>query len=457
MIDFERNKFSYQRWYTSDWPDKSGWSLTMGGEEIEVSSYGANSGVTGPAGLTAELVLFSETQSKGSKGKILVLQLEPSGFQRAVPDWIYAPPENRFQVGQEVTPEETIYQSTMSQLFAANLDGSLPLPGPYYLKMIKQLEVAGVVVIFDMSNERANGLYSFPVPAIYNIPTIYLGRESGKKLLEGMQTHTKATIRLEAKVEPTEAYQLAAYLPGRNYGTDNDEIILMITHTDGPSISQENGPLGLLGIVHYFSQFEPSQRKKTLMWFLDARHYIPNREASLPDYDIDKVLVAGGPLAPKYGKIVASVHLEHLGQLEFREMDGQYQATGRLEAGSINVTGYQRIVDIAKAALIDNKPKNQFLRSTDFPGIHCQSQGLWFGLGKNPRKIGIEAIASSLSYMGAYWSTAAGLDYLDVSQFIKQVNVMTQITGNFMLADIEDLLATKSQAACDTSSRESSN
>ena len=448
MVDFQRNRFTYRRWFTSEWPDKSGWSLSIGGEQIEVSSYGANSGTTDPDGLTTDLVLFSEVQNKDPGGKILVLKLEPTGFQKKLPDWIYAPPENRFQYGHEFNPEETIYQSTVSQLFAANLDGSLPLPPPHYLKLIKQLGVAGVVVIFDMSNARANGLYGFPVPAIYDIPTLYLGRESGRKLLQGMQTHEQATIKLDAVIEQAEAYQLVAYLPGRDYGTDDDEIILMITHTDGPSISQENGPLGLLGIIHYFSQFERSRREKSLMFFLDARHYIPNREASLPGYDIDKVLVPGGPLAPKHGKIVASVHLEHLGQLEFNEIDGNYQPTGRMEAGSINITGYQPIVDIAKAALIDNRPENQFLRSTDFLGIHCQSQGMWFGLGRHPRKIGIEAIASSLSYMGAYWSTPANIDYLDINQFIKQVNVMTQITGNFMLADVKDLLARKAQTAC---------
>ncbi len=448
MVDFSRNYFSYQRWFTSDWPDTSGWSLLIGGQKIAVSSYGANSGSTDAAGLTADLVLFPDIQNTDPKGKILVLELEPSSFQKKIPDWIYAPPEKQLQVGHEVTPEETIYQSTVSQLFAANLDGSLPLPGPHYLKLIKQLGVAGAIIIFDMSNARANGLYSFPVPAIYSIPTLYLGRESGRELLQAMKAHSQATLKLEATIESAKAYQLTAFLPGRNYGSDDDEIIMMITHTDGPSISQENGPLGLLGIIHYFSQIEPTLRKKTLMFFLDGRHYIPNREASLPGYDIDKVLVGNGPLAPQHGKIVASVHLEHLGQQEFNEVDGRYQRTGNMEAGSINITGYPSIVDIARTALIDNQPKNQFLRSTDFPGQHCKSQGMWFGLGRHPRKIGIEAIASSLSYMGAYWSTAANIDYLDINQFVKQVNVMTQITGNFMLADVDGLLADKITTTC---------
>lgn len=450
VIDFRRNYFTYRRWHTTEWPNKSGWSLMIGGEAIEIASYGANSGSTGPAGITAEIVLFSDLDRVDPAGKLLVLQLQQTEFQEKIPDWIYEPSENRFEYGHKIRPEETVYQNTVSQLFTVNFDGSLPLVGPQYLKLIKQLAVAGVVVIFDMADERVNGLYSYPTPALYEIPTLYLGRESGKRLLEKMRQHKQATLKLAASIDKTESYQLVGFLPGRNYGKEDDEIILMITHTDGPSISQENGPLGLLGIIHYFSQFDRARRQKTLMLFLDSRHYIPNREAAVPDHDIEKVLVPGGPLAPKHGKIVASVHLEHLGQIEFHEIEGKYEPTGRMEAGAFNVTGYQRIVDLAKAAIIDNQPKNQFLRSTDFPGIHCRSQGIWFGLGHHPRKIGVEAIASGLAFMGAYWTTAADIAYLDIDQFIRQVNVMTQITGNFMLNDIQTLLAEKARSPCES-------
>lgn len=449
MIDFRRNKFTYQRWFTSNWPDKTGWSLVLGNEDIEVASYGASSGTTGPMGITSDLVLLSEVETRDPKGKILVLSLKPTELEKEIPDWIYAPPENKFSHRQEIKPEDTVYQSTFSQLFAANLDENPPLPGPHYLKLIKQLAPAAVVVIFDMTNERVNGLYSYPVPSLYDIPTLYLGRESGKSLLEGMKTHREATLKLVASIELAEAYQLAGFLPGRDYGTKNDEIILMISHTDGPSISQENGPLGLLGIIHYFNQIKRAERKKTLMLFLDSRHYIPGREASLPDYDIDRVLLPGGPLAPVYGKIVASIHMEHLGQIEFSEIDGRYQATGRMETGSYYVTGYQPIVDMARDALIEYRPENQFLRSTDLPGVHCQSQGIWFGLGHHPRRIGVEVIASNLSFMGAYWSTAAGMDFLDTGQFIKQMNVMTQITGNFMISDMQNILSEKARPVCE--------
>ena len=58
--------------------------------------------------------------------------------------------------------------------------------------------------------------------------------------------------KLEAVVETSEAFQYIAYLPGAKYGTPEDEQIILVNHTDGPSITQDNGALGLLGIVKFF-------------------------------------------------------------------------------------------------------------------------------------------------------------------------------------------------------------
>lgn len=449
MVDFKRNYFTYQSWHTSSWPDTSGWSLTVDGESIEVSGAGANSGKTDARGINSELVYLNGDVTVSLQGKILVLSLLSTPLESQMPDWLYAPDDHQFPAGHHIRPEESIHNNTAFQLFAANLDGRLGLPGPHYMKLIRESGAAGVVVIFDMAKERVQGLYSFPVPPIYDIPTLYLGREAGTRLLAKMKPGITATLRLESWTEETTAYQFSGFLPGKNYGQDNDEIILMITHTDGPSISQENGPLGLLAVVHYFSQIKQSQRDKTLMFFLDARHYIPDREALLPAYNIDKVLIPGGALAPEHGNIVASVHLEHLGQLQYHEVDGVYKPTGKAEMGGYYVTPYQPIIDIARQALIEQKPQNQFLFATAIPGIHCKSQGIWYGLGHHPKKIGIRAIAANMAMMGAYWSTSADINYLDVPHFIRQANVMTQITGNFMVHDISALVAEQVSSPCE--------
>ena len=418
LIDLRHNPFDYTRWQTSEWPDRSGWSLRIGDHDINVANYGANSGDTGPEGVTAPIVVLKGTELSALsdpailKGKIVVLRIESTDFQRQIPDWLYAPPDYPYTVGQWLKAEDTVSASTASQLFAANLKGKLPFPEPHYLKLIRQSRAAGVALIFDMVDERVQGLYSFPVPEIYDVPTLYLGREAGRDLLTAARNHDSATLTLNAEEVSARAYQFSAILPGRDYGTDRDEVILMISHTDGPSISQENGPLGLLSILHYFTQFNQEERDKSLMLFLDSRHFIPDREASLPDYDIEQVLGPAGAMALNKGQLIASVHLEHLGQVEYAEREGRYLPTGQMESGGYYVTGYQAIIDIAERAMKLHQPYNQVLRSTDVPGIHGQSQGHWFGLGHHPRRLGIEAIASNMVSMGAYWTINGGLRLL---------------------------------------------
>ena len=74
VVDLEKNKWMYERWYTSDWPDDSNWGLTSDGEKIRVAHYGAYSGQTGPDGITAELILYDFRRPPESiKDKIVVI------------------------------------------------------------------------------------------------------------------------------------------------------------------------------------------------------------------------------------------------------------------------------------------------------------------------------------------------------------------------------------------------
>lgn len=110
------------------------------------------------------------------------------------------------------------------------------------------------------------------MPTLHDALTLTLDR------VEGAKAGKSATLRLEATVEPSEAYQLIAYLPGRDYCTEADEQIMLVTHTDGPSITQDNGALGLLAIVKYYSHIPQEQRRRTLTVMLDCRHYMPGAE-----------------------------------------------------------------------------------------------------------------------------------------------------------------------------------
>ena len=120
-----------------------------------------------------------------------------------------------------------------------------------------------------MAYDRTKGLYTFPVPDHYESPTLILSREDGNEVIQAAKESKNATIVLNSNVEKTEAYQLIGYLPGKHYGTEKDEQIILTNHTDGPSITQDNGALGILGIIKYFSNIPQEQRDRTLLIYLD--------------------------------------------------------------------------------------------------------------------------------------------------------------------------------------------
>src|SRR6185437_12661284 len=93
---------------------------------------------------------------------------------------------------------------------------------------------AGLVFAMNLNQAATDGLYTFGVPEQYGFPSVYLDNVMGDQVIADARQHARATIRVEGQHVQSEAYELIAFLPGRNYGTDKDEQIQLRTHTDGP-------------------------------------------------------------------------------------------------------------------------------------------------------------------------------------------------------------------------------
>ena len=77
VVDIVHNSWEFERWETSDGP--TDWSLDIDGDAIDVAFYGAYSGGTGPAGITAELVYYDHNNPPASiEGKIVVIPTRPA-------------------------------------------------------------------------------------------------------------------------------------------------------------------------------------------------------------------------------------------------------------------------------------------------------------------------------------------------------------------------------------------
>ena len=429
VVDIQRNQWTFERWQSSEWPDRSNWSLVSDGEELAVANYGANSGSTGPAGVTAELVYYDKSNPPGDiAGKIVVFStvVDQALIERlADSDYeIRSAAESFPEYGQPIPDGLNDYQSTNIFLQLTQV--------PAFIDIATQGGAAGAVFVFDAGSDLMAGMYTFPVPRIYAVPSLYLDRTAGKKVIEDAKAGAHATLSLEAMVTPSSAYQLIGYLPGNKYDTPDDEQIQLITHTDGPSISQDNGAFGILAVIKYMSQIPQAQRPRTLMVFLDCRHFMPGQEKAFAAQD----WFARNPSARD--SIVGMIGIEHLGQIEFVENGDRLVESGRVYPSQIWTTNNSKLVELATKAIKDNFLPSAFVRNVARPGVHGGNQGRWFGMAKHAPELGIPAFAI-MGFMGAYWATSTDIERFDASLFRRQVATVVQLTGELMTADLPEI------------------
>jgi hypothetical protein len=435
-VDFTQNSWSFERWSTSD--DATNWSLVSDGEAVRVAFYCAYSGSTGPQGITAEMVYYDHDNPPASiENKIVVIPTRPHPEPPYDEDYVknytfndyeYRADTETFQpLYQHVDPADTftfdIWWQLAQRLHQIAVDG----------------QAAGMVIVYDMAYERTEGLYYFGVPTLYDAPGLILDRDAGAKVIADAKAGKTATLRLEATVEPTEAHQLIGYLPGRHYGTARDEQIVLVNHTDGPSITQDNGALGLLAIVKYFSHIPQRHRPRTLTVFLDCRHYMPGMERAhaAPTW-FNRHPEAMEP-------IVGMIQIEHMGEMDYREVDGRVEATGLAEQSYLWTRNNQFLVDEAIEAVQEHGWPRVQVAVPERLGVNGGPQQVWWGVGV----IGTRDYNCEVwhcldvpgyglgSFLGHYWTTRARIDRWNRDLYLAQAATMTQLTGVLMTAELE--------------------
>ena len=112
------------------------------------------------------------------------------------------------------------------------------------------------------------------------LPTLYVDYKTGQYLksrLSVIGATTKARMVLPSKTYPnTGTDEIVAILPGANgdpHDPSKGENIIIASHTDGTSASEENGPLGMLAIAKYFAQIPQDQRQRSMVFCFATGHF----------------------------------------------------------------------------------------------------------------------------------------------------------------------------------------
>jgi hypothetical protein len=316
-LEVTRDRYTLPRW------DAKRWELQVGGARVPVTSYFPYSGETPASGVTAPLVFAGTNPTfdlSAVRGKVVLIDCPTN-----VRHWA-----DEYQAW-------SIYPA--SETFPASLR---PARGPVndLTPFAKAGAVAVVLAWTDISDANAADQYSpFSRPP-QGISGLYVGRETGARLKSLAARGASTTVVLEATVTPDAPTDtVTATLPG----AAPDEVIILNTHTDGPNATEENGALGLIALMKYFSQIPRAERRRTIVCPMTTGHFagpwVPSIRGFIQKY----------PDTIK--KAVAAITVEHLGCLEWMDNAAmQYRPTGK-EEWAVAITPFKSMADALAGAL----------------------------------------------------------------------------------------------------------
>jgi hypothetical protein len=463
-VDLDSLDVSYDQYVVDDWPDRrthiydSGVAVeklvTDGTPVPVVASYGMTSGFTPPEGITAQMLYYDPARPPSDAeiaGKILVFQTAPypdppyanSFLERgAVSDYAWRSP------GKWPAPYVRPPTSVMTSYYFRYVWSQVGRFAAIGLKG----RAAGMVIVYDLSPGAAFGLLQRSVftadgragaqVTYINCPTLTLDRVNGAKVLADAKAGKLANLTLIARFERVSGKMFIAYLPGKHYGTPQDERLLLASHTDAMSLIEENGAFGLLGIMSYFNRLPRSARPRTLAFYFDCRHFMPGGERSWPtDY------LSTHPESMK--GVVATLGMEHMGGRQTIEVgpggndyiySKELPENGGVTTSLIDVYNNNIwLVDAIARAAIDNRWPRVDVKSRDVePGVNGGFQGTVLCPMMKGRDYKIPGIGLAGDYPGAWCQsysqvdTEAGLRGFDKNYFVQQVAGLTQLTGDLM-------------------------
>src|SRR5260370_4592097 len=198
VVDVFRNPWTFTRWYTTEFPDDSNWSLHVDGKKIKVASYGCNSGKTADEGVTGQLAVYKEGMPpEALRGKIAMVEKDRSaGGSRGTDDYEYLSNPETFA----------------NPLLPRSEEGPLsPFPimglGTAQQALIKGGAI-GALIVMPLSYDALSGVYTFGVPALHDMPSLYIDRDTGAQLVEAAGAWKTAHLLHLSQTERAQADQL---------------------------------------------------------------------------------------------------------------------------------------------------------------------------------------------------------------------------------------------------------
>lgn len=239
---------------------------------------------------------------------------------------------------------------------------------PRWMAEAAQAGAVGLVFEWDLPPAVALGQYlPFTHTQLAPLPAVFVDRVEGAALRSSIQLaggSLPASLEVKAQLTPAAITRhVVATLPAQVGGApvQNPEVLLVVTHTDGPNAPEDNGILALLVLVDHFAR-QPDRPKELVFLFASA-HF--TGLAGSTDH-----FVAHFPAT--IARTSAALVLEHLGA---RRWTG-----GAIAGREPALVWVSKNRDLYR--LVKKQVKKHKLKKTALLRSHLGSRHLFFGEGR---------------------------------------------------------------------------
>jgi hypothetical protein len=281
---------------------------------IPTAGYMPYTGFTGPSGITAPLVF----EEPGRLKKILPIlnllfpfKFKPEHRGKIVAVWIPSVQLPKWFLKYLSRNSRSDFRDWTPYRRTITLEFLTPCPNK-----AADAGVVGIVAVLDMSPQHAEKQYlpfsrPVPLPVGRGVPGIHVDCAQRAAIKAHADDRGEATIVLQGTVDTEASSEHLLYtLPGAHVDEKTeDEIILVQTHTDGPSAIEENGVMALIALAHRFATLPRSARLRSLKFLFATGHFVKEIEGA------KDVIQNNDP--PWLVGVKASVAIEHLGTKEW--------------------------------------------------------------------------------------------------------------------------------------------
>jgi hypothetical protein len=389
----------FQQWLANKWSLSMQQNPNAPVQPMPVSYFYPYSGYTGPNGITARLVDLGDYTGGwhspqfwgAAKGAIALVRVPPSTFSLDIAQL----PTDALELTQASLETVIEYELQSSVVTNPVFQGMF---APVPLLEARDAGVLGAICVWTgMSDDLVANQYN-PITTGYpnksglpekndpGCPALWVGEATGRQLADAAKAGpSTVTLTLDATItENAVTETIWGVLPGAD---PKAEGLILNTHTDGPSVPEENGALGLLALAKYFAG---RQHRRNLYFVMVTGHFALSQFLQpVPDgrfvagNDATSLWMAQNP--DIYRNALAGLTLEHLGCTTWADDDnGKYGATGTLEWSTTYTTqreGSLSLGNLEQQAYIAAVAATNSSGATVHPVITMLPAPLFFGEG----------------------------------------------------------------------------